>query len=322
MPTPTTANRGYQKPDPANKLNVDVLRLAAALDAIDADIQQIRAAAQTISGAKTFAQSPIVPTVSTADNSDKAASTAYVKAALNALLDGTPGALDTLNELAAALGDDPNFAATVTTALAAKASQTDVDAKFGLRTAIFTTAGAQTWTCPAGVTRAKVTVIGGGGTGGSSGASGAGGGGGGGGTAIKYFSNLVPGTTYNLTVAAQGAASTFVGPGGVTPTGNGGANGSGATIGAAGAGGTAIGGDLNLGGEGGQAGVQQAGGALSGRGGSSTLGGGGRSVTIISGQNAGVAGTAPGAGGGGAAAVSGTNQAGGAGQPGAVIIEY
>lgn len=36
------------------------------------------------------------------------------------VLDGAPGALDTLNELAAALGDDANFAATVTTALAGK----------------------------------------------------------------------------------------------------------------------------------------------------------------------------------------------------------
>ncbi|MGN6655722.1 MAG: hypothetical protein ACTHJ9_10325 [Rhodanobacter sp.] len=48
--------------------------------------------------------------------------TAQITAAVNALLDGTPGALDTLNELAAALGDDANFAATVTNALAQKAA--------------------------------------------------------------------------------------------------------------------------------------------------------------------------------------------------------
>ena len=40
-----------------------------------------------------------------------------ITAALNALTTGAPGALDTLDELAAALGDDANFAATVTTAL-------------------------------------------------------------------------------------------------------------------------------------------------------------------------------------------------------------
>ena len=46
---------------------------------------------------------------------------AEIKAATAALIDAAPGALDTLNELAAALGDDPNFAATSTTALSNKA---------------------------------------------------------------------------------------------------------------------------------------------------------------------------------------------------------
>lgn len=41
---------------------------------------------------------------------------------INAVIDAAPGALDTLNELAAALGDDPNFATTVTNALANKLS--------------------------------------------------------------------------------------------------------------------------------------------------------------------------------------------------------
>jgi len=41
-----------------------------------------------------------------------------VTAAVNGVVDGAPGAIDTLNELAAAIGDDANFAGTVTTALA------------------------------------------------------------------------------------------------------------------------------------------------------------------------------------------------------------
>lgn len=45
------------------------------------------------------------------------ASTSYVDSAIAALADSAPATLDTLNELAAALGDDPNFAATVNTAL-------------------------------------------------------------------------------------------------------------------------------------------------------------------------------------------------------------
>jgi len=55
-----------------------------------------------------------------------------ITAALNALTTGAPGALDTLDELAAALGDDANFAATVTTALGKRVS----------------VAGAQSFTAP------------------------------------------------------------------------------------------------------------------------------------------------------------------------------
>jgi hypothetical protein len=56
----------------------------------------------------------------TAANTTQIATTAFVAAAVAALIDGAPGAIDTLNELAAALGDDPNFATTVTNGLAGK----------------------------------------------------------------------------------------------------------------------------------------------------------------------------------------------------------
>ena len=59
-------------------------------------------------------------TVSTPSNSTDAASKGYVDAQVSAVLDGAPAALDTLNELAAALNDDANFATTVTNALATK----------------------------------------------------------------------------------------------------------------------------------------------------------------------------------------------------------
>lgn len=61
------------------------------------------------------------PTQATGDNSAKIANTAFVQAAIAALVAASPAALDTLNELAAALGNDANFAATVTNALALKA---------------------------------------------------------------------------------------------------------------------------------------------------------------------------------------------------------
>ena len=50
----------------------------------------------------------------------------YVTTAVSNLVDTAPAALDTLNELAAALGDDADFAGTVTTSLAAKANTADL----------------------------------------------------------------------------------------------------------------------------------------------------------------------------------------------------
>ena len=59
-------------------------------------------------------------TASASDNSTKAASTAYVTTAIANLVDSAPSTLNTLNELAAALGDDANYATTTTNAIAAK----------------------------------------------------------------------------------------------------------------------------------------------------------------------------------------------------------
>jgi hypothetical protein len=68
-----------------------------------------------------LAGTPTAPTAAAGTNTTQIATTAFVKTALEALIASAPGALDTLNELAAALGNDPNFAATVTTLLAGKA---------------------------------------------------------------------------------------------------------------------------------------------------------------------------------------------------------
>ncbi|ELY7390870.1 phage tail protein [Cronobacter universalis] len=63
---------------------------------------------------------PTAPTAAQTVNSTQIATTAFVKAAIAALVASSPAALDTLNELAAALGNDPNFATTMTNALAGK----------------------------------------------------------------------------------------------------------------------------------------------------------------------------------------------------------
>jgi hypothetical protein len=68
-----------------------------------------------------FTGNPQGPTVTSTDNSTKLATTAFVQTALAALVASAPAALDTLNELAAALGNDANFATTIATALGLKA---------------------------------------------------------------------------------------------------------------------------------------------------------------------------------------------------------
>jgi len=94
------------------------------LDGVTSAIQtQISAKAPLASPALTG--SPTAPTAAAANNSNQIATTAYAdRAASNAasaLVAASPAALDTLNELAAALGNDASFSTTMTNALAAKA---------------------------------------------------------------------------------------------------------------------------------------------------------------------------------------------------------
>ncbi|HIB6472049.1 TPA: phage tail protein [Escherichia coli] len=79
---------------------------------------------------------PTTPTARQGTNNTQIASTAFVMAAIAALVDSSPDALNTLNELAAALGNDPNFATTMTNALAGKQPKdATLTARAGLATA-------------------------------------------------------------------------------------------------------------------------------------------------------------------------------------------
>jgi HPt (histidine-containing phosphotransfer) domain-containing protein len=68
---------------------------------------------------------PTAPSASAGTNSTQIATTAFVQGAIAALIASAPGALDTLNELAAALGNDANFATTMANALALRARWTN-----------------------------------------------------------------------------------------------------------------------------------------------------------------------------------------------------
>jgi|TARA_R110002124_G_scaffold67059_1_gene182209 hypothetical protein len=63
---------------------------------------------------------PTAATAAQGTNSTQVATTAFVATEVNAVIAAAPAALDTLNELAAALGDDANYATTTTNAIAAK----------------------------------------------------------------------------------------------------------------------------------------------------------------------------------------------------------
>ncbi|EBX6513924.1 hypothetical protein DST30_11315 [Salmonella enterica subsp. enterica serovar Panama] len=67
-----------------------------------------------------FTGTPAAPTAAEGDKSQQIANTEFVMRAIAALVGSSPEALDTLNELAQALGNDPNFATTVTNALVSK----------------------------------------------------------------------------------------------------------------------------------------------------------------------------------------------------------
>ena len=65
---------------------------------------------------------PTTTTQSAGNNTTRIATTAFVTTAVSNLVDSAPSALDTLNELAAALGDDANFSTTITNSIATKAA--------------------------------------------------------------------------------------------------------------------------------------------------------------------------------------------------------
>lgn len=75
----------------------------------------------TMFDSPTFTGIPLAPTATSGTNTQQVATTEYVTTAVNNIIGAAPGALDTLNELAAAIGNDASYATTVTNAIGAKA---------------------------------------------------------------------------------------------------------------------------------------------------------------------------------------------------------
>lgn len=68
----------------------------------------------------TFTGTPYAPTASSGTNNTQIATTQFVGTAISNLVASAPSTLDTLNELATALGNDPSFATTITTNIGTK----------------------------------------------------------------------------------------------------------------------------------------------------------------------------------------------------------
>jgi hypothetical protein len=86
-----------------------------------ADVGAMNTTLATLSSVNgSLANGVTATTQSASDNSTKVATTAYTDTAIANLVDSSPSALNTLNELAAALGDDANFSTTVTNSIATK----------------------------------------------------------------------------------------------------------------------------------------------------------------------------------------------------------
>ena len=115
----------------SNALNANsqkITGLATPTDTGDAatkgyvDTTTVASAGDTMTGALAMGSNKITG-LGTPTLTGDAATKGYVDTSVAAIVDAAPGTLDTLNELAAALGDDPNFATTVTNSIATKVAK-------------------------------------------------------------------------------------------------------------------------------------------------------------------------------------------------------
>lgn len=114
----------YKKSESADNDTVKAKSLAVSgtsdLNLVNADTVKAKSLAVTGTSA--------APTAPTGDSSKTIANTEFVQNTVSGFVGAAPETLDTLNELATALGNDPNFATTVSNQIGKKANQTDLAA--------------------------------------------------------------------------------------------------------------------------------------------------------------------------------------------------
>jgi len=114
--TTPLSTAGYVKTNASGVLSSSAAIAQADVTSLTADLaDKAPLASPALTG------TPTAPTATAGTNTTQIATTAFVTGAVADLIASAPGALNTLDELAAALGDDANFATTVTNSLAAKA---------------------------------------------------------------------------------------------------------------------------------------------------------------------------------------------------------
>lgn len=100
------------------------------------DTKYLKLTGGIVNGQTTFSDKFIaagetsVPTPAVENNSETIANTKFVHAVVDALVAGAPDALNTLNELSKALGDDPNFSTTILGKIGEKESKTDASISY------------------------------------------------------------------------------------------------------------------------------------------------------------------------------------------------
>lgn len=117
-PTLVQFQLAYEKDTGKMKLGPGVYNDLGYLNPSGASTVPVKATGAEVNTGTDDAKFVTAKAIEDSDYAKTAAITSAVNAAVSALLDGAPGALDTLNELAAALADDAAFSTTVTNALA------------------------------------------------------------------------------------------------------------------------------------------------------------------------------------------------------------